>query len=140
MAVIFSSQKRAGKAIYSNAGACSPFIYRKSTEEVEELKLLAPVLGGFKKSEFNEIEVKFEPGDAILFYTDGLVESRNSKGVEISYPGLKNIFKNSYNQDPAIYYKNIYKAYLKHIEGIGTQDDITLVIAVYLPSLQEETV
>ncbi len=108
-----------GEGLYANAGACSPFIYRKKTNVIEELKLLAPVLGGFKRSTYNEIPVSFEPGDAIIFYTDGIVES--------------------YSLDPAIFYNNIYNTYLKFIEGMDAQDDITIVVAIFQPHKPIET-
>lgn len=128
-----------GEGLYANAGACSPFIYRKKTNVIEELKLLAPVLGGFKRSTYNEIPVSFEPGDAIIFYTDGIVESRNKKGVEIGYNGLKEIIQKSYSLDPAIFYNNIYNTYLKFIEGMDAQDDITIVVAIFQPHKPIET-
>ena len=63
-----------GEALYSNAGGCSPFIIRKNSGTVEELKLPGAVLGAFKKGKFSEANVNFETGDAIVFYTDGIFE------------------------------------------------------------------
>ena len=127
-----------GEAIYGNAGACSPYIYKKSTGEIEELKLVAPVLGAFKKTIYNDMQIKFENGDAIVFYTDGMVESKNIKGHEIGYFGLQKMIKASYDPDPEKFYKNMYKAYEEHVENVGAQDDITIVIMIYQPPEEQK--
>jgi len=120
-----------GRAIYANAGACSPMIIRKNQNRVEELTLTGAALGAFKKPNYSEIEIVFEPGDAIVFYTDGIVEARNSSGEEINYDNLKTLLKNSWNEDAEVFYNNIYQAYMNHLAGEGAQDDLTMVILVY---------
>jgi len=120
-----------GKGIYSNAGACSPMIIKKNSEQVEELSLTGAALGAFKKANYSEMELCFEPGDAIVFYTDGIVEARNSKGEELGYENLKTLLKQSWNENAETFYNNIFKAYMDHIENEGAQDDLTMVILVY---------
>ena len=122
-----------GSGVYSNAGACSPFIIRHSQNKIEELTLSGAALGAFKKGKFSEIEVKFNPGDAIIFYTDGIVETRNSKGEEIGYERLQQIFVDCWNLDAETYYQNIFDTYLEHLGDEDPQDDLTMVILVFNP-------
>ena len=121
-----------GEAIYSCAGACSPFILKKETNSVEELKLPGAVLGAFKKAKLNEINIKFAPGDAVVFYTDGIVECKNTAGEMLGYDNLKSLIKKSWNPDAETFYKNIYQSY---IEYIGSEenaiDDITIIIMTF---------
>lgn len=121
-----------GKGIYTNAGACSPILIRENASVAEELTLAGAALGAFKKANFSEIEVNFAPGDAIVFYTDGIVEARNSAGEELGYDNLKTLLKKCWNSDAETYYHNIFSAYLAHIGDEGAQDDLTMVILVYL--------
>ena len=120
-----------GEAIYSNAGGCSPFIVRKSTGMVEELKLSGAVLGAFKKGKFSETSIRFDIGDAIVFYTDGVVECKDRNGIVLGYENLKKIFLKCWNKDAQKYYNNIYDSYLEYIGGSKAEDDVTLVILVF---------
>ena len=131
-----------GTARYSNAGACSPMIIRKNTDTVEELKLSGAALGAFKKGKFSETEVKFDYGDAIVFYTDGIVECKNKNGDMLGYDNLKLLLKNCWDSNAEVYYKNIYKAYLDYIGGDESSagDDLTIMVLVYNQKLSDETV
>lgn len=120
-----------GKGVYANAGACSPILIRENANVAEELTLAGAALGAFKKANFSEIEVTFAPGDAIVFYTDGIVEARNSAGEELGYDNLKKLLKKCWDSNAETYYNNIFRAYLEHIGNEGAQDDLTMVILVY---------
>ncbi|MBU1105695.1 MAG: SpoIIE family protein phosphatase [Candidatus Riflebacteria bacterium] len=120
-----------GRGRYSNAGACSPIMIRENASVAEELTLAGAALGAFKKANFSEIEVVFSPGDAMIFYTDGIVEARNSAGDELSYEHLKELLKSCWDQDAETYYNNIFRAYMQHIGNEGAQDDLTMVVLVF---------
>jgi hypothetical protein len=120
-----------GKAIYTNAGACSPMIVRKKEGIVEELTLAGAALGAFKRAKYSETEVSFAPGDAIVFYTDGIIESRNEADEEIGYEGFKEILLKSWNKDAETFYNNIYQIYLDHLGNMNAQDDLTMVVLVF---------
>lgn len=120
-----------GKGIYANAGACSPILIREKANVAEELTLAGAALGAFKKANFSEVEIAFAPGDAIVFYTDGIVEARNRAGKELGYDNLKKLLKKSWDSNAETYYNNIFRAYLEHIGDEGAQDDLTMVILVY---------
>lgn len=120
-----------GRCLYANAGACSPILIRGNATVAEELTLAGAALGAFKKANFSEIEVSFAAGDAIVFYTDGIVEARNSAGEELGYENLKTLLKNCWDINAEIYYQKIFQAYLDHIGDEGAQDDLTMVVLVY---------
>lgn len=128
-----------GKAVYSNAGACSPMIIRKNRNLVEELTLTGAALGAFKKANYTEIDIAFEPGDAIVFYTDGIVEARNRAGDEIGYDHLKELFKSCWHENAEIFYNNVYQSYMAHLDGEAAQDDFTMVILVFTGKKLQET-
>lgn len=122
-----------GRGVYSNAGACSPMIIRKSSSKVEELTLTGAALGAFKKPNYSEIELVFEPGDAIVFYTDGIVEARNRQGEELGYDQLQKLLLEAWDINAETFYNNIFTAYMRHLGDEGAQDDLTMVILVYNP-------
>ena len=129
-----------GIGMYANAGACSPMIIRKNSGQVEELTLAGAALGAFKKPNYSEMEICFAPGDAIVFYTDGIVEARNSKGEELGYDNLKTLLKNSWNENAETFYNNIFQTYIDHIGDEGAQDDLTMVILVYTDKNIQENI
>ncbi|NIR52668.1 serine/threonine-protein phosphatase, partial [candidate division KSB1 bacterium] len=61
---------------YVNAGHPPPiFIQKKS--RIKELGGTAPALGVFEGNFDSERSIKFEPGDILVMYTDGLIEGQN---------------------------------------------------------------
>jgi hypothetical protein len=118
------------KMIYANAGACSPVIVDSRSQSIKIIDHPSAVLGGFKKSLFKNVELSIEPGQAILFYTDGMVESRNPAGQELGYEGLYEIFLQAYDENAEKYYEKISEIYQAWLDGMKPGDDLTLVIAV----------
>jgi HAMP domain-containing protein len=120
-----------GKGVYTNAGACSPMIIRKNENKVEELKLPGAALGAFKRARFSEVELDFKPGDAIVFYTDGIVEARSENDEEIGYDGLKELLLKNWDANAEKFYDKVYADYRKHVGSLGDQDDLTMVFMVF---------
>jgi hypothetical protein len=62
---------------YALAGSPPPLLRRKDTGEVSLLPgASGPALGPMSGADYHEGSVRLEPGDIVLFYTDGLVERR----------------------------------------------------------------
>ncbi len=119
-----------GAGVYANAGACSPVLVDPEKGTTHEITLQAPVLGGFKKSSFANLNLQLQPGQAVIFYTDGMVETMNPAGKEIGYEGLKQILLAAYDTDARRYYDNIYQKYREWLAGGQPQDDLTLIILI----------
>lgn len=78
------------------ANACQPSVILKrhdsnDTEEIEVPSFSALGLGICQQTE--RLELDLEPGDALLFSSDGAVESRNASGGTLGVAGLASIFK-----------------------------------------------
>ncbi|MBP5467759.1 MAG: SpoIIE family protein phosphatase [Candidatus Riflebacteria bacterium] len=126
-----------GENLYSNAGACSPWIIRHSDNSIQEIKMPGPVLGAFKKAMYKEMPLDLKPGDAIIFYTDGIVECKNKKGEMLGYDGLKQLLLNCWAEKPETYYNNIYKAYLDFVGADAEAgDDLTFIVLKYNDKLK----
>lgn len=63
---------------YANAGHVPLLLARE--EAVEEVYLGSPFLGMVEDAELNSIELKLNPGDRLLAFTDGLVEQESPSG------------------------------------------------------------
>jgi len=116
------------KVIYSNAGGCNPFIFRSEKQAVEELVVPGPALGSFKNARFNQCKIDLAPGDSIILYTDGLVESRNDQGEEIGYDKFKDMLQAHHSEVSQEYYERIMLANKVWRQNQPPQDDYSLMI------------
>lgn len=121
---------------YANAGGCSPVIVDSTMNCVREISQTGGVLGGFKKSVFCNLDLEIKPGQAMVFYTDGMVESRNSSGKELGYSGLYEIFLASFDHDSAKFYDRIQATYRRWLDGADPGDDLTVMLMVCNDSRQ----
>lgn len=123
--------KVSGVGKYANAGGCSPMLVCPKAATVTEITLPGPVLGGFKNSKFSEIDLQMRPGQALVLYTDGIIESKNPAGNEIGYERFKQWLTQHYNPDATKYYHAIYDEYTRWLDTAEVQDDLTLIILIY---------
>jgi len=77
------------KLTYTTAGHPPGLIVREETEEVFSLKTKGTIIGMIPNKEalFGENEFQFVPGDKLILYTDGILESKNEEG---QIYGMKN--------------------------------------------------
>ena len=79
------ADSKSGTMRYANAGHPKPLLIRRSASRVEPLANAAgksqPVLGLFKDATYRTSEVKLEPKDLVMLFTDGLyeVQGRNNE-------------------------------------------------------------
>lgn len=64
---------------YALAGHPRPLWYRRESRRVEVLEAEGPLIGFLPDAKFEERSVQLSPGDTVLFYTDGVTESRNEQ-------------------------------------------------------------
>lgn len=119
---------REHKITYSNAGGCNPFVVRARSKTVEEVSLPGAALGSFKNSRFSRCEIALEPGDSLILYTDGLVESRNDRGEELGYERFKSILLDGHCTGSQQYYDSIMLANKSWRQNQPPQDDFSLMI------------
>jgi sigma-B regulation protein RsbU (phosphoserine phosphatase) len=84
--------------------------------------------GPLFKNELEEIELRFDPGDVFLFYTDGLTEARDALGNELETSWMEKIIRaNGYASAIALREKIISQ--LRQLTTADSpKDDMTLVV------------
>ncbi len=122
--------RESGQAVYANAGGCSPVIFDPVTRQTNEISHSGAVLGGFKKNVYSNLPLQIEPGQAMIFYTDGIVEARNDKGQELGYDGLFNLLADCYHIDAAEYYEKIMRTWRNWLGTARPGDDLTMIVLV----------
>ena len=66
---------------FSCAGHTPPFLYRKSDDRIISLEAEGFGLGMFAGVNYERKSIPVQPGDKIILYTDGVVETRNAEGM-----------------------------------------------------------
>ena len=89
-------------------------------------------MGAFKKAVYKEKSLDLKPGDALVFYTDGIIECKNKNGEMFGYDRLKEQLLICWSDNPKQYYENIYKAYLDYVgSDKDAEDDLTIIVLQY---------
>jgi serine phosphatase RsbU (regulator of sigma subunit)/response regulator of citrate/malate metabolism len=75
---------------YTNAGHPTPLLYKRSSGTIKELDTDGFFLGSFDDGGYGEgIEPAIENGDALLMYTDCIIETENPSGDQYGKERLK---------------------------------------------------
>jgi serine phosphatase RsbU (regulator of sigma subunit)/anti-sigma regulatory factor (Ser/Thr protein kinase) len=82
---------KTGCLLYANAGHNLP--YRRTAKGVDELRATGMPLGLMPDMPYDEKETQLDPGESVLFYSDGLVEAHNSQREMFSFNRLKELMR-----------------------------------------------
>ena len=74
---------------YANAGHDLPYLRRGGDGDAEELRARGMPLGLMPGMSYEEKETILQPGEAALFYSDGLVEAHDPRGEMFGFPRLR---------------------------------------------------
>jgi serine phosphatase RsbU (regulator of sigma subunit) len=113
-----------------SAGHPSPFWYHKATGAIEDCvpkKVTGYALGIVENTEYESCQVKLEPGDCLLIFSDGVTDARNTKEQELQVAGMKAALKGNGPLTPTTLGERIVKAVHLHARDRAPFDDVTLV-------------
>lgn len=115
---------RSGRLRYANAGHEAP--YRQQRSKASELWATGMPLGMLPGSRYDEHEITLEPGESLLFYSDGLVEAHNPGHEMFGLPRLQTLLTRQADETPLI---DFLLAELHRFTGEKweQEDDVTLM-------------
>jgi sigma-B regulation protein RsbU (phosphoserine phosphatase) len=129
---------KTGEMTFANASHEPPYLIRNSSKLLKVTKkdlepimtVNGPRLGDKVDSTYQEGKIIFAPGDAILFYTDGVVDLKNAAGKPWGERGfIKSICESATNGKTAIARLDKIRASVEtYREKTVLPDDITLLI------------
>ncbi len=114
-----------GHLILANAGHNYPLLLG---ERVRELPLNGLPLGIDKDYLYQELTAELAPGEALVFYTDGVVDATNTEGELFGFERLQDLLENGFSRRPRTLARQIVRAVKAFTQGAPQNDDITLVI------------
>ena len=116
-----------GSFEYANAGHNFPFLRRNSGEVKFLEQGKSYPLGSVKKNTFEPGLLELEPGDRLVMYTDGLVETTTATGA-IGYEKLRKNLDSLLDDDPEKACEKIFNWQTSLSTAQDQEDDITVVI------------
>jgi len=109
---------------FSNGGHCMPLLLRG--DEVIPLYTKGRMLGITEESVFGNLTVDLEKNDRLLFYTDGLIESRNSEN-KLFNSMMTDFMQSIGSMDLDIFLGKLYEEAIRFSENNRLEDDICLI-------------
>ena len=84
-------EPHSGRMVYANAGHNLP--YRRAADSIDELRARGMPLGLIPGSSYEEKDVTIEPGQSVLFTTDGIAEAHDVSGEMFGCPRIIRIIE-----------------------------------------------
>jgi len=117
---------RTGAVEYANAGHCPPlWIRRDGVQELGETDL---VLGVMTRAQYASRQMRLDPGDALVIFTDGLSEAVNPEGEDLASRQLQEKLTAHHGTSADGLTKAIEEAIVSRPADALLTDDVTLVI------------
>ncbi|MCK5779427.1 MAG: SpoIIE family protein phosphatase [Psychrilyobacter sp.] len=113
---------------YSNAGHNPLILYKAKTGEVLEENVKGVAIGFLENYEYRMGKIKLDPGDVLLYYTDGLNEAENESNELYGMDRLKNVIAETHDLDATIIKERILLSIDQFVKGKEQIDDITFVV------------
>jgi phosphoserine phosphatase RsbU/P len=116
---------------YAGAGHPPLLLWRQSSGAASEVLENGLLLGFFKDAPYSVVEVRVQPGDKVVLYTDGILETRSPSKEEFG-PDLFKAFLESNHNLKADKFADLMleelTAWSENHKGNGQDDDITLLV------------
>ena len=118
-----------GEVEWCNAGHNPPILRRAAGGTVTTLNATDPIIGILDGRDYHVGEpFTLEPGDAILLYTDGVTEARNTAGDLMGEPHLHALFENVEDGTAAAMLASLRRSVHEFTGPVAVDDDLTMIV------------
>jgi sigma-B regulation protein RsbU (phosphoserine phosphatase) len=114
----------------TSAAHLAPLLYRRAAgrlEAVAAFEVDGLPLGLERGQSYHTSQFDLQPGDSLLFFTDGVTEAVNVEGKQFRLDGIYEAVRGGGPFTPASLGDRVIKSVQRHAAGRGQHDDITLV-------------
>jgi sigma-B regulation protein RsbU (phosphoserine phosphatase) len=113
--------------VFRIANAGLPYPLCVQNEKIFALQVAGLPLGLFESAEYEEHTVTCEPGDLVVFYTDGITETMNSQGEDFGSERLERVIATNSLQPAEQVISSIFLAAGFHAGNLDPVDDQTVI-------------
>jgi len=121
----------------ASAGISGPLHVFPGGCEILELSGLPP--GMFSSAQYDSHSVQLAPGDAMVFFTDGIIEAQNARSEFFGIERLRDLCLGREGDSSAALLQRIFMAVGNFARGRAQHDDMTATAFRYLGSAAEST-
>ena len=111
---------------YTNAGHLPPILIRG--EEAQRLEVNGMVVGAFPFAKYDESCIRLEPGDLLVFFTDGISEPENEYGEMYGEERLIEHLQRIAGQGSEEIVKSVMDAVTEWTHDLDSRDDMTILV------------
>jgi serine phosphatase RsbU (regulator of sigma subunit) len=119
---------------YAGAGHMPLLLWREQKQKIYEFREKGTILGQFQDVQYKNVVFALKPGDRIILYTDGIIETSNTAGTFFGFDRFKE-FIMSQARLPAGQFTDQLIRQLFSWSGKSPEealdDDLTLIVADY---------
>jgi serine phosphatase RsbU (regulator of sigma subunit) len=112
----------------SSAGMPPVMIHRGGTGAVDQVELPGMPLGSLADFPYGERSVSIEPGDTVLFMSDGFPERLNLRDEMLGYENAAEAFRQAAGRSPAEVVEALNEVAERWAAGRPLDDDLTFVV------------
>jgi len=116
-----------GRLTYVNAGQNPPLI-RRQNGRFERLAGTGIALGLFEHSEYGAVETSLDPGDLLVFYSDGITEAEDPEGRPFEESGLESVIERCADRPASEIGTEVLGAVQAHARRARFADDLTILV------------
>jgi len=113
---------------YANAGHLPPIHFQAGSGAVASCGQGGLILGVQPDQVCEEDSFILEPGDALLFYSDGITEARNRSDEMFGEERLKDTVRGIGRKDGALVVNGIFDAVARFVGDVPYEDDQTVLV------------
>ncbi len=122
-------ERTSGDLIYVNAGHNPPYLYRVTEDQPWPLARTGMALGIDETLDFEQRAAHLDPGDVLIFYTDGILDALNARGEEFGDGRLRRVCASQRGKTAAHLVAALRDEVLAFAGTTPLSDDCTVVVA-----------
>jgi phosphoserine phosphatase RsbU/P len=127
MTICFATwQKGRSKLRVANAGQSQPLLYKDG--RCGKVELTGFPLGIFEDVSYDEWGVTLEPGNILVFHSDGIAETANSEGQFFGTDRIRRLIEEQHELNAADLADRVFREVEWFAQGAPLADDRTLVV------------
>jgi sigma-B regulation protein RsbU (phosphoserine phosphatase) len=106
-----------------SAGMPGPLLLRGQDSRLLQIPGLPP--GLFSAANYDELSVQLEPGDSLLFFTDGLTDARNLRDQDFGVEGIQEVCRRHDGESPLDLLGHLFSTIQDFTASCKQWDDMT---------------
>jgi sigma-B regulation protein RsbU (phosphoserine phosphatase) len=127
-----------GELTFVNAGHTRPLWYRRAADALVELESTGMALGIDAAQTFQERAICLQPGDFVLFYTDGVTDATDARVQEFGKVRLYQLLREQRRASAGAMIAALEQALREFVGSAPQFDDITAVVVKRISSRDQE--